>query len=250
MSNKPTVIFFDIETSPVEYLKFQKDKNPYFSSEGIIHDSYMISAAWKKQGDKKVNHVTSPNLWDDYNAVKKLRDELSKADILVGHNIDKFDIKFLNARIILHGLPPLPLIPTIDTLKEVKRVATFTSHKLDYLTKLFFYEGKLEVGFGLWKKIIVGPTQAIKRKALNDMVTYNLRDVVKTEELYNRLRPYMKNHPHIGVMQGKDRRISCNKCGSTNVKRNGIRVTAAGLKKQEIQCQNCGSYHRIPLVNV
>lgn len=236
---------FDIETSPVENLRFQKDHSPYISPDSILNDSYMISAAWKTIGDSTVHSVVSNKVWDDFKVVNTLRKALIKADVLCGHNIDKFDLKYLNARLMYHGLPPLPLIPTIDTLKEVKRVASFTSHKLDYLSYLLFGEKKHHVTFGLWKDIILGDKQSLIK-----MVAYNKKDVVLTEKLYNRIKPYMKNHPHIGVMQGKDRRVSCNKCGSTNVKRNGVRITASGLKRQEIQCQDCGGYHRIPLVNI
>lgn len=242
--NKPNIVFVDIETSPV--IATTWDLYPKaLSIDSIIKDWYMISAAWKSLGEKTVHSVTAAKPHDDYQAVKTLHKALSKADVIVGHNLDKFDMKKFNSRVIYHRLPPLPQIPTVDTVKEVKRVATFTSHKLDYLSKILNNKRKIHVDYQLWLDVMNG-----SKKALKTMVAYNKVDVLRDEELYLILLPYMKNHPHVGVMQGKDRRISCNKCGSTNVKRNGVRITASGLKRQEIQCQDCGGYHRIPLVNI
>jgi len=241
MNKAPKILFFDIETSPVLYLKFQKDKNPFFSHDGILEDAYMISAVWKMAGDAKIHSVSSPKIWDDYAAVKTLRDALAKADIVVGHNIKKFDLKFFNSRLIYHRLQPLPQLDLVDTLLEVKKIASFTSHKLDYLSKLLNNKGKIHVDFSLWKAVVSGD-----KEALNKMVKYNVVDVRRTEELYNVLKPYMKSHPHVGVIKGLKRECSCPKCGSDNIKFDGVRVSAAGIKTQQIQCHDCHGFSRIP----
>lgn len=241
---KPKILIFDIEVSPV--IATTWDLYPKaLSIDNILKDWYLVSAAWKWVGEKTVYSVCSSTAHDDKKAVKTLRDTIAQADIIVGHNSDRFDLKKLNSRIITHGLSPLPHVATVDTVKEVRRVAMFTSHKLDYLSKVLTGKRKVHVDYQLWLDVLAG-----SKKALAKMVEYNKVDVIRTEELYTRLLPYMKNHPHVGVMKGKDRRLSCNKCGSTDIKRNGIRITAAGLRKQEIQCQSCGSYHRIPMVNI
>lgn len=243
-TNKVRVLIFDIETSPV--IATTWDLYPKaLSIDNILKDWYLVSAAWKVVGESKVHSVCSERPHDDKKAVKALRDAIASADVIVGHNSDRFDLKKLNSRIITHGLPPLPPVPTVDTVKEVKRVAQFTSHKLDYLSKVLTGNRKVHVDYQLWLDVLSG-----SKKALKTMVAYNKVDVLRTEELYKWLLPYMKNHPHMGVMMGKDRRLSCNKCGSTHVKRNGIRITAAGLKKQEIQCMDCGAYHRVSIINI
>lgn len=242
--SKPKILIFDIETSPV--IATTWDLYPKaLSIDNILKDWYLVSAAWKWVGEKTVHSVCSIKPHDDKRTVKTLRDIIAQADIIVGHNSDRFDLKKLNSRIITHGLSPLPHVATVDTVKEVRRVAMFTSHKLDYLSKVLTGKRKVHVDYQLWLDVLAG-----SKKALSKMVEYNKVDVIRTEELYIHLLPYMKNHPHVGVMKGKDRRLSCNKCGSIDIKRNGIRITAAGLRKQEIQCQSCGSYHRIPLVNI
>jgi uncharacterized protein YprB with RNaseH-like and TPR domain len=205
----------------------------------------MICAAWKYSDEKKVHAVSIKKATDDKQVVKTLRDAIAKADIVVGHNSDKFDIKKLNARLLFHGLDPLPMVPSIDTLKEVRKIASFTSNRLDYLAKHLIGEGKIKTEYNLWLKAMTGD-----KKAIHEMVVYNKVDVIRLEQVYMRLRPFMKSHIHIGALKGKDRHESCPKCGSSNVKHNGIRVSAAGLKKQECQCQKCGGYFRIPVVKV
>jgi DNA polymerase III epsilon subunit-like protein len=162
---------------------------------------------------------------------------LSDASLVIHHNGDKFDVKKLNARLIFHGLEPLAKITTIDTLKEARKIASFTSNRLDYLSKFFGGSGKIHNTPSLWIDVMEG-----SKKALRDMVAYNKVDVEVLEKVYNKLRPYMKNHPHVGAMKGQDKECTCRNCGSNNVKKNGIRFTAAGVKKQEIKCKDCHAY--------
>jgi DNA polymerase elongation subunit (family B) len=245
MAKSPKIILFDIETSFMltrTFTLYPEAINP----NGIVKDWFMICAAWKELGKKKI-HATSINDFkresstDDRGVVETLANALADADIIIGHNSDAFDIKKLNSRIIYHRLPPLPKIIQLDTLKEVRKVAKFSSHKLDYLGKILLGHGKLPTSSGLWDRATDGD-----RAAVREMVKYNKVDVLRLEEIYNVLLPYMKSHPHVGAYTN-DRNMSCKHCGSTDIKKNGYRFTASGLKKQEIQCKSCHSYSLIPL---
>jgi len=235
------ILIWDIETSPI--IANTWDLYPErLSHDNIIQDWFIICGSWKFVGDKKVSAVAIKEVGDDLEVVTKLREVIASADVIVHHNGDRFDIKKLNARIIYHNLPPLPQVPMVDTLKEAKKIAAFSSNRLDYLSKFLTGAGKMHVEFGLWLEVMKG-----SKKALKTMVEYNKIDVIRLEEIYLRLKPYMKTHPHMGVLNGKERLCSCTKCGSERVKRNGIRITASGLKKQELQCMDCGAYCRVPL---
>lgn len=239
--DKPRICFFDIETSPI----IASTWSMYPQSlplNGIVHDWYIICGAWKFLGDPKIYSVATTTPHKDIATVKKLMDVLASCDVIVGQNSDKFDIRKLNAKLIQYKLPPLPNIPTVDTLKASRRVAAFTSHKLDYMARILNGNQKIKVGLGLWMDVMGG-----SKKALKEMVTYNKMDVKLNEEVYLRLLPYMKTHPHIGVLKGHLRGLSCPKCGSQNIKKNGIRVSAAGIKSHEIQCGKCRSYSRVPV---
>ena len=94
---KPTILFWDIETSLIIATTYSlyNDRLPHDS---ILQDWFIMSACWKKEGEKKVSSVSindferkSPD--DDYQVVKAMREALEGVDILVHHNGDKFDLK-------------------------------------------------------------------------------------------------------------------------------------------------------------
>ena len=238
---KPKVCFFDLETSLIKTTTFSlwTERLPH---EGIIEDWFILSWAWKMQGEKQV-HASSvldfkrKSLSDDYGLVKSIREELEDVDVLVGHNARKFDIKKLNARLIYHRLSPLPQIQVLDTLTEAKKVAQFTSNRLDYLSKYLVGAGKEHTSPNLWMRCMNGD-----KKAMKEMVAYNKIDVVRLEEVYDVLLPYMKNHPHLGAMAGHGKE-SCNKCGSTSFEGGGkLRYTATGVARIQKQCKKCHGY--------
>jgi hypothetical protein len=242
MGNKDLkIVFWDVETSPIIAATWHLYPKA-ISHDSILKDWFIICGAWKELGKDKVHAVKVTKAYDDYNVVKALRDTLASADIIVHHNGDKFDIKKLNARIIHHRLEPLPPLLCVDTLKEARKIASFTSNRLDYLTKSLVGAGKVSVGYDLWLKAMEGNKRAIK-----EMLDYNKVDVIRLEELYMVLRPYMKAHPHVGALSGLEKSQSCSKCGSAQLKRNGIRYTAAGLVRQEVQCKKCGAYSRFTI---
>lgn len=239
--SKPVVILFDIETAPL--IATSWDLYPkYLSHDNILQDWFIICGAWKELGKKLVSAVSITKGGDDYKVVKALRQVLKDADIVVGHNLDKFDVKKLNARLIYHKLPPLPMVPTVDTLKEARKIAKFTSNRLDYLAKTLTGKGKIHVDFSLWPAAMKGD-----RKALKEMVEYCKMDVVRLEDVYKVLKPYMTRHPHMGVLSGLQRDTSCNTCGGKTLIKSKVRIAASGWAQQQYVCKDCGHYSTYPI---
>jgi hypothetical protein len=241
----PNILLWDLETSLMQVSTFSlyPQRIPH---KNIIQDWYIISAAWTKLSSNRIHSVSGlddqkrfkKNFTDDYHIVKTLRDVLEDVDVIIGHNQDKFDIKKFCARLIYHKLPPLPkLIHSIDTLKQIRKIAAFSSNRLDYLTTYLCGEGKLETSGGLWERALQGDVIAIK-----ELAKYNKVDVKRLEELYLRIKPYIKSHPHLGAIAGEDRDCTCPYCGSNNMRHAGFRYTAAGIKKSQKQCNECHSY--------
>lgn len=211
---------------------------------GILQDWFMLSWAWKDEGSKttkakSVLDFKRKSLSDDYGLVKSIREELDDVDVLIGHNSKEFDIKKLNARLIYHGLPPLPPIHMVDTLKEVKKVAKFTSNRLDYLAKHLTGDKKMETSPDLWMKAMTGD-----KKAIAEMVKYNKKDVDVLEGVYNKLKPYIKPSVHMGALLGKDKNHTCPKCGHDEFVASSVktRYSAAGVPREQKQCAKCHGY--------
>lgn len=245
MSKNPRIILYDLETLPMTAATFTLYPEN-IGHDNIITDWSLICGAWKTL-ESKTTHAVSilddpkafkKDVNNDLIVVKKLREVFQDADILVGHNSKKFDTKKLNARLIYYGLEPLPSgIQQVDTLQEVKKVAAFSSNRLDYLGQHLCGSGKLPTSKGLWLRVLKGDPSAVK-----EMVAYNKVDVKVLEDVYLKLRPYMKGHPHIGAMSGDDKNHSCPKCGSDDLSTSKTRYTAAGIKKSQMQCNTCHSY--------
>ncbi len=243
--SKPKIVLWDIETSGIITTSWNLYPES-ISHENMLHDWFIISVAWKELGNKKIHSVSllddkkrfAKDNNDDYFVIKTVRDMLEDVDILVHHNGNAFDIKSFNSRLIYHNLPPLPKFQMVDTLREVKKVAKFTSHRLDYLGKILCGDGKEKIESGTWLKAMRGDKSAIDK-----MVSYNKKDVLVLERVYNRILPYMKSHPSVGAMMGLGNQ-TCNKCGSYSFDSGGnkVRYTAAGIPKMQRKCSKCHSY--------
>ncbi len=241
LETKRRIVLWDIETRPIEVYtwgltQYQK-RLPHTN---IITDWHVLCAAWKDLGSKKVNSVTcfdSGKKDDDYNVIKTLRDEFDDVDILIHHYGDKFDLPKFNARLIYHRLPPLPRILTIDTKLLIDKIAQFTSHKLDYLSVIFGFKGKIQTDFDLWIRTIKGPL-AEREKAMAEMEKYCKKDVEELENVYTVLRPYLIGHPVIASPFTNN----CPKCDSPDVIAHKTRASAQGIYRQQFQCKSCGGY--------
>jgi hypothetical protein len=121
---------------------------------------------------------------------------------------------------------------SIDCIKAVKKFGYFRS-SLAYVAPLLGIGGKLEhEGFMFWRKVMDGNEDAQKR-----MAKYCQQDVRLLERLYLRIRPFIRNHPHMGKTGSSE----CPSCGGHSTHSRGTRRTRA-YKIQRLQCQSCGHW--------
>ena len=103
---KPRILFLDIETSHIEARVFSLYPN-YIDHGDITRDWKIFSVAWKFSDQKKVYAAKMDRNGCDKAVVEQISKAIQEADIVVGHNGDKFDMKKLNTRRIYHKLPPI-----------------------------------------------------------------------------------------------------------------------------------------------
>lgn len=235
-------LFFDLETSYniVKAWRIGYDINLDHTS--IIQERAIICVAYKWDGDKDVKYLTW-NKGCDGELVKKFAEILNSADEVIGHNSDRFDTKWLRTRCLYHGVALTPFIQSIDTLKEAKKLFLFNSNKLDYISKFLGAEGKIETGgLELWDDIILRNN----KKSLRKMVEYCMNDVAILQDVFNKLNPYLKNKVTKTIrLEGNG--INCVECGSQNIVKHKLRISAAGRQTQQYHCKTCGKYHSIAI---
>ncbi len=229
------ILLYDIETSPsLGYVWGKYDQNVIeFKQEWEI-----LSFAWKWYGEKQVSVLSQRTTKTEESLVTTLRYVMSQADITIAHNGNQFDNRKSAAKFVEYGLKPLPRIPSVDTKLVAKNRFMFNSNSLNDLGKLLKLGEKVPTGgFQLWIDCMAG-----KKEAWLKMENYNKQDVVLLEKVYDRLRPWMHNHPNVALLEGKK---GCPTCGSTKVVKRGIRANHAGLRQQML-CQSCKGWYLVP----
>ena len=190
----PKVLVLDIETAPL--LSFHWglfDQNIPLNM--LQRDWFVLSWTAKWLHEDKVMYKDQRNkkgkaLTNDKQLLKPLWKLMDEADIILGQNSTAFDIKKLNAKFLENGLGVPSFYKKIDTLQLARKHFSFTSCKLEYMSKKFNKVYKKQdheefSGFKLWDECMKGNV-----KAWNCMKTYNNFDVLATEELFLNLAKF------------------------------------------------------------
>jgi predicted RNA-binding Zn-ribbon protein involved in translation (DUF1610 family) len=186
-------------------------------------------------GEKKVMfasvHDSSPK-----RMLRKIHMLLDEADAVITYYGDNFDLPTLSKEFVTHGFMPPSPVKKIDLCKIVQTTFRFPSNKLDFVAQaLGLGHKERHEGFEMWVKCMAGDA-----KAWRAMEKYNRRDVTLLEELYDKLRPWIKSHPNHRLY---DESALCPNCGSTRHQRRGYAMTRA-FKYSRYQCLDCGAWFR------
>lgn len=172
--------------------------------------------------------------------LSKIHSLLGEADCVVTYNGMRFDVPILNKEFLIHGfLPPAPF-KQVDLYKVARSRFRFASNKLDWVAQSLGLGSKVRhKGFELWIECMNGDP-----KAWEQMEKYNVQDVVLLEKVYDRLLPWITNHPSFGAYSRTgDDSLVCTNCGSGNFQYRGYAV-AKTLRYRRAQCKDCGKWLR------
>lgn len=240
----PRVLFLDIETAPLLVHTWGLfDQNIALNQ--IVEDTFILSWAAKWRGEKKVYYMDQRNNKvinkDCKKLLKGIWKLLDEADIVVGQNSKRFDVKKLNTAFVLAGMQPPSSFKQIDTLAIAKRNFALTSNKLEFTTeKLCTKYKKLKhgkfPGFSLWTECLKG-----NKAAWKEMQKYNEHDVLATEEYWEKIQAWDATAPNFSIYNGHYHH-TC-KCGGTELRKKGFFFSPAG-KFQRYKCKSCGAESR------
>jgi predicted RNA-binding Zn-ribbon protein involved in translation (DUF1610 family) len=243
--NHPKIVTLDIETAPIESYHWGLwQQNIGLEQINVEWTILSFSAKWlhedkviyKDTGNRGKNKVR-----DDSVLLKDLWNILNEADIVVAQNGKSFDIKKINARLLMNGYGPYSPVKVVDTMLVAKAQFNFTSNKLawmsKHLTETKKSEHKLFPGFELWQQCLQD-----NAKAWSEMKKYNCIDTLSTEQLYLKLRPWIEGHPNVASYSNSEKE-ACPKCGSESIVKRGFRYTQSG-QYQQYQCNDCCGWSR------
>lgn len=233
------ILILDLETAPnVAYVwRFFKEN---VGAKQVLENTFIMSFAFKWLGDEKVYYFGADE-YGEINLVKALIEVLDVADIVIAHNATGFDLPTIQGRALVHGLNPPSPYKVVDTLTAAKYEFNFPSNSLEYLSNILGVEKKDDhknfPGFLLWSECLKNNPDAWA-----ELKTYNIQDVEVLEQVYLRMRPYIRRHPNVAVTE-EDDRPRCPKCGGVHIQLRGFTTTNTG-KYRKFQCNDCGSWSR------
>lgn len=240
------VLIFDIETSHAPAYVFSKYQE--IPDGNFLADWFMLSwsAKWLFEDEITQAKVTAreSERRDDKRITKSLWKMLDEANVVIAHNLKKFDKRKAQSRFLKHGLYLPSHYQEIDTLISSRKEFYELSNRLDFLTSKFLGESKLQTPRGLWIKAQGNPFAGIKpdQEAIDQMAEYCDNDVKILEDYYLLIRPYIKSHPNLSLWEGGDI-PRCKACSGTEFTQIGDYSTIVNIY-EGFRCNNCGSVHR------
>jgi uncharacterized protein YprB with RNaseH-like and TPR domain len=229
------ILFLDLETTPnLAYVWGLWDQNVSISQMVSHTEVICFGARWmgtKQVIFKSVHHDGKTAMLNEMHRV------LDEADIVIGWNSTSFDVKHMYREFLENGMRPPSPHRELDLMRVVKSQFRMPSNKLDYVAQLLGVGKKTQhTGFQLWIDCMAG-----NDKAWNLMRRYQLQDVNLLVDLYEHLKPWIKNGPNIAAMLEIPN--GCRNCGSQALHRRGLITNGKG-RYQRFQCYDCGTWNK------
>ena len=234
-------LILDIETAPNRVYTWGLF-NQNIAINQIDEPGYILCWGAKWHGQKKL-HFSSLHSTTKKDMLSRIYNLLDEADILIHYNGQRFDIPILNQEFIMQGWTmPSPSMH-VDLLKTARKQFRLPSNKLSYVAHyLNIGEKPSSFNMQLWKDCMAGKAAAWKK-----MKEYNLNDVTLTEKVYDKLLPWIPNHPNYALFHREEYRV-CPTCGSSHLQKRGVTRTKT-MTYQRFHCQDCGAWSRSRVAN-
>lgn len=235
------ILVFDIETAPM--LAYAWNKYPDEISDNMIKEDWFVlcwSAKWLFGEEIFNDKLTAEELAskNDKRIAKSLWELIDEADIVIGHNAQRFDIPKINTRWIKHGVTRPSPYQVIDTLLHARKNFSITSNRLDYLARFFEVGAKLETEKNLWMKCMQGDYTALEH-----MQTYCDQDVRILESVYVEMRGWIQPHPNVALQAIADKDC-CPVCSSPDREDCKTPYRTYVNEYNAYRCTNCDHIYR------
>jgi len=144
----------------------------------------LVCISAKMLDENKVRTIYTRWYRNEKKMLQEFEEWWEEADVVIGVNSKLFDLPFVNARRLHHGL--LPLVPKMHVdLRWIAKKLRFRGASLDGMAKdLRLKNQKYECAAWQWVLAAEGDMPCIK-----DIIKHCEQDVRMTEELFKRLEP-------------------------------------------------------------
>ena len=135
---------------------------------------------WDKMQEFKKDRVSDKELCIE------LKNTIESYDVIIGYNTINFDMRFIRARMMKHGLSPIVGVRHIDLYWYVKSKIKISNNKLDTVSKLLgTSERKTEVDGDKWIEALVYAGTPRGRKAMDYIVEHCVKDTIVLAEVFS-----------------------------------------------------------------
>lgn len=232
------ILLLDIECAPTTaYVWGRWDQN--VSQKQVVQEGYLLTYSAKWLGETTIISNRIYEAKNDEVLVRELAELMDKADLVVAHNAQKFDIPLIKTRMVALGMTPPSPSKIVDTLRIAKAEFRFPSNSLDSIAAYLGLPRKMShSGFELWTRCM-----AMDDEAFEEMLEYNVQDVVVLEEVYMRLRHWSKTHPNVSLHSTTDK-PHCVCCGSDKLTLIDKKYYTSVSEFDVLKCLSCGKMNR------
>lgn len=234
---KPRILFYDIEVSYGLARAWRPSYKYRLTYNDFVTHPKIICISYKFSDSDEVQTVQWDSNQDDKLLLEQFIPVINKADFIVAHNGDNFDLPWIRTRALVHGLEMHPKYTAVDTLKLAKSKYRFPDNKLDTIADYLGVGRKIKTDMGLWDDVILYKS----RKAMDSMIEYCEQDVLVLERVYYKLIEQHLPTIHIGTLHGETKQTSPY-TGKTNFEVVKKTTTKAGTIKWLMKDLDAGSF--------
>jgi len=251
------LLIYDIETGLLKANLFrlgeQQIRHNQLDAAHKANSIICIAAKW--YGEKKVTVFEGGDCVEQFDKLAR------QADVCLGKNSDRFDVKYINTARMMQGLAPYPewMDTNEDLEKQLRKHFAFPSQSLDYISTLMGFGGKEHMEFQDWVDIsnykvlqqlgkktstntafvlfrqTARQVEQKGRQALKKMIHYNKKDVLDTESVLMQVLPYIR------LKHNASNKTGCVTCGSTQLVPTKM-ITKGQTRYQQFECLEHGGY--------
>lgn len=193
----------------------------------------LLCVAWQWYGKRPVEFSS---VWADgrEGMARAVWDALDRCDVLVTFNGKRFDVPHLKGEFAALGLPPPSPWRNVDLFAVARSAFGYESKSLAHLAQRLGVPGKR----GRYDVAQAEAAVSGDERAQVALARYNKADVRATVAVYDAMRPWITNHPHIGQTSAET--LTCPNCGGTDLAANGS-YRAQVIEYAAYRCKHCGA---------